>query len=66
LAISVLLADEFGFRFVCRLLPRCGISVIGEYNALRHSCQEFSAALRQKILKYLKKSELIHPKATEN
>jgi phosphopantothenate synthetase len=31
-------------------VPHCGISVNGEYNALRHECQEIFAALRQKFL----------------
>jgi hypothetical protein len=32
-------------------MPRCGMSDTGKYNALRHDCQEFFAALRQEILK---------------
>jgi hypothetical protein len=29
-------------------LPHCGNSIDPEYNALRHDCQHFSAAVRQK------------------
>jgi hypothetical protein len=48
-AIAVLLADQSGVRTRFRALPQRGISVIEEDNALRHNCQGFSAALRQKI-----------------
>jgi hypothetical protein len=39
---------------VVHALPQRGISVTGEYNALRHDCQQFSAAMRQKRPKDLK------------
>jgi hypothetical protein len=39
-------------RFVNFVLPLCGISDTGKYNALRHGCQGFFAALRQKLLSY--------------
>jgi hypothetical protein len=42
----------FGFSAI-HVLPQCGISVTGKYNALRHKCQRFSAAMRQQIRKPL-------------